>query len=125
VSLRYLSRLAPGALLLLLLLLLLILLLLLHAPPPHPAPLFGGGKYQKKENRLRRRWRLEMCASAWAFWGKEPNPWPLGLGLLGSSFSRGALGLLRYDGRVHDFFFFFLFVVVVIDRSRVHVHMPI
>jgi uncharacterized membrane protein YdcZ (DUF606 family) len=43
---------ALGALLLLLLLRQLrIFLLLLRAPPPHLAPLFGGGKYQKK-NRL-------------------------------------------------------------------------
>jgi hypothetical protein len=28
------------------------------APHPIPPPLFWGGKYQKKENRLRRRWRF-------------------------------------------------------------------
>jgi hypothetical protein len=48
VPLRYLFRFAPGALLLLLLRQLRIFLLLLRAPPPHPAPLFWGGKYQKK-----------------------------------------------------------------------------
>jgi hypothetical protein len=49
VSLVYLFRFAPGALLLQLRQLL-ILLLLLRAPPPHPAPFLGEGS--TKKNRL-------------------------------------------------------------------------